>query len=39
MELNLAKQWLNNSRDVMAVIEKTQADNIYKAAETNGLIH
>jgi uncharacterized phosphosugar-binding protein len=33
MELNLAKQWLNNSRDVMAVIEKTQADNIYKAAE------
>lgn len=33
MKLNLAKQWLNNSRDVMAEIEKTQANNIYKAAE------
>jgi len=33
MELNLAKQWLNNSRDVMDVIERTQTDNIHKAAE------
>lgn len=29
----LAKQWLNNARDIMARIEETQMDNIYKAAE------
>jgi uncharacterized phosphosugar-binding protein len=29
----LAKQWLNNSRDIMARIEETQMDNIRKAAE------
>jgi uncharacterized phosphosugar-binding protein len=29
----LAKQWLNNTRDIMARIEKTQMDNIKKAAE------
>jgi uncharacterized phosphosugar-binding protein len=33
MELNLAKQWINNSREVMDVIERTQMDNIHKAAE------
>jgi uncharacterized phosphosugar-binding protein len=30
----LAKQWLNNARDVMSKIEDTQLDNIRKAAET-----
>jgi uncharacterized phosphosugar-binding protein len=29
----LAKQWLNNARDVMARIEETQMDTIRKAAE------
>jgi uncharacterized phosphosugar-binding protein len=29
----LAKQWLNNARDVMTRIEETQLDNIRKAAE------
>ena len=29
----LATQWLNNARDVMSQIEKTQMDNIRKAAE------
>ena len=29
----LAKQWLNNARDVMSRIEETQTDNIRKAAE------
>lgn len=29
----LAKQWLDNARGVMDTIEKTQMDNIYKAAE------
>jgi uncharacterized phosphosugar-binding protein len=29
----LAKQWLNNARDVMSRIEDTQMDNIRKAAE------
>lgn len=29
----LAKQWLNNARDVMSRIEETQIDNIRKAAE------
>src|SRR5512133_2276913 len=29
----LAKQWLNNARGIMAKIEETQMDNIYKAAE------
>lgn len=29
----LAKQWLNNTRDVMARIEETQMDTIRKAAE------
>lgn len=29
----LAKQWLNNARDVMARIEETQLDTIRKAAE------
>ena len=28
----LAKQWLNNARDIMTLIEKTQIENIYKAA-------
>src|SRR3970040_928638 len=31
--MELAKQWLNNARDVMDNIEKTQMDNIRKAAE------
>lgn len=30
----LAKQWLNNVRDIMARIEETQMENIGKAAET-----
>ncbi len=29
----LAKQWLDNARDVMTKIEETQMDNIRKAAE------
>ena len=29
----LAKQWLNNARDVMSRIEETQMENIQKAAE------
>ena len=29
----LAKQWLNNARDVMSQIENTQLENIQKAAE------
>ena len=29
----LAKQWLNNARDVMSRIEETQMENIRKAAE------
>ena len=29
----LAKQWINNARDVMARIEETQMENIRKAAE------
>ena len=29
----LAKQWLNNARDIMTRIEETQLDNIRKAAE------
>ncbi len=29
----LAKQWLNNARDIMSRIEDTQMDNIRKAAE------
>ncbi len=29
----LAKQWLNNGRDIMSRIEETQMDNIRKAAE------
>jgi uncharacterized phosphosugar-binding protein len=29
----LAKQWLNNARDVMSRIEETQMDNIRKSAE------
>jgi uncharacterized phosphosugar-binding protein len=29
----LAKQWLNNARDVMSQIEETQMDNIRKAAK------
>ena len=29
----LAKQWLNNARDVMSRIEDTQMENIQKAAE------
>lgn len=29
----LAKQWLNNARDIMTQIEETQLDNIRKAAE------
>lgn len=29
----LAKQWLNNARDIMSRIEETQMDNIRKAAE------
>ncbi len=29
----LAKQWLNNARDIMSRIEDTQLDNIRKAAE------
>ena len=29
----LAKQWLDNARNVMAQIEETQLDNIRKAAE------
>ena len=29
----LAKQWLDNARDVMSAIEQTQQDNIRKAAE------
>jgi uncharacterized phosphosugar-binding protein len=29
----LAKEWLNNTRDIMARIEETQMDNIRKAAE------
>jgi uncharacterized phosphosugar-binding protein len=32
MELILARQWLNNARKVMDVIERTQTDNIHKAA-------
>jgi uncharacterized phosphosugar-binding protein len=30
----LAKEWLNNTRDIMTRIEETQIDNIRKAAET-----
>ena len=29
----LAKQWLNNARDIMSRIEETQMENINKAAE------
>ncbi len=29
----LAKEWLNNTRDIMTRIEETQMDNIHKAAE------
>ena len=29
----LAKEWLNNTRDIMTRIEETQIDNIRKAAE------
>ena len=29
----LAKEWLNNTRDIMTRIEETQLDNIRKAAE------
>jgi uncharacterized phosphosugar-binding protein len=29
----LAKEWLNNARDIMATIEDTQMENIQKAAE------
>ena len=29
----LAKQWLNNARDIMSTIEETQMENIQKAAE------
>jgi uncharacterized phosphosugar-binding protein len=32
MELKLAMQWLDNTRSVMDLIERTQADNIHKAA-------
>lgn len=33
MELTLASKWLDNTRQVMDTIEKTQKDNILKAAE------
>ena len=29
----LAKQWLNNTREIMTRIEETQMENIKKAAE------
>jgi uncharacterized phosphosugar-binding protein len=29
----LAKQWLNNARDIMSRIEETQMENINKAAD------
>jgi uncharacterized phosphosugar-binding protein len=33
MELTLALKWLENTRKVMDVIERTQTDNIHKAAD------
>src|SRR3990170_624163 len=29
----IAKQWLNNTRNIMSRIEETQMENMYKAAE------